>query len=114
MTYDPNRPTTYGATERELDRTADAAQSTIDTAPDRIAADRLRARLSAGAQHAEVAMTEREHEPSVGSLLSGIVGDAQALVRQEIALARQEIREEIDNAKKAGMTLGIAGAVLAI
>ena len=59
-------------------------------------------------------MTEREREPSVASLLSGIVGDAQTLVRQEIALARQEIREEIGNAKDAGIKLGIAGMVLAI
>jgi hypothetical protein len=33
-------------------------------------------------------MTEREHEPSVASLLGGIVGDAQALVRQEIGNAK--------------------------
>ena len=39
-------------------------------------------------------MTEREREPSVASLLSGIVGDAQPLVRQEIALARQEVRAD--------------------
>lgn len=58
--------------------------------------------------------TEREREPSLASLLSGIVGDAQVLVRQEIALARQEIREEISNAKDAGITLAIAGGVLAV
>ena len=46
--------------------------------------------------------TEREREASVGTLISGIVGDAQELVRKEIALARQEIREEIGNAKDAG------------
>jgi hypothetical protein len=59
-------------------------------------------------------MTERERDPSVASLLGGIVGDAQALVRQEIALARQEIREEISNAKDAGIKLAVAGAVLAV
>lgn len=58
--------------------------------------------------------TEREHDASIASLLGGIVGDAQELVRQEIALARQEIREEIGNAKDAGIKLAIAGAVLAI
>ena len=57
---------------------------------------------------------ERERDTSVSQLLSGIVGDAQTLVRQEIALARQEIREEIDEAKSAGIKFGIAGAVLAI
>ena len=57
---------------------------------------------------------ERERDTSVSQLLSGIVGDAQTLVRQEIALARQEIHEEIDEAKSAGIKFGIAGAVLAI
>jgi len=57
-------------------------------------------------------MTERE--PSVASLLSGIVGDAQTLVRQEIALARQEIRQEISTAKDAGISLGSAALVLII
>jgi len=57
---------------------------------------------------------EREHDGSVSQLISGIVSDAQVLVRQEIALARQEISEEISNAKQAGIKLGIAGGVLAI
>lgn len=57
---------------------------------------------------------ERDRDASVSQLLSGIVGDAQTLVRQEIALARQEIREEIDTAKSAAIKLGIAGGVLAI
>jgi len=51
---------------------------------------------------------------SVAQLISGIVGDAQVLVRQEIALARQEISEEIGNAKQAGIKLGVAGGVLAV
>ena len=59
-------------------------------------------------------MTERERDTSMATLISGIVGDAQELVRQEIALARQEIREEIGNAKDAGIKLAIAGGVLAV
>lgn len=58
--------------------------------------------------------TERERDASVSTLISGIVGDAQELVRKEIALARQEIREEISTAKDAGTKLAIAGLVLAI
>ena len=57
---------------------------------------------------------ERERDASVSQLLSGIVGDAQELVRKEIALARQEIREEIGSAKDVGVKLGIAGAVLGV
>ena len=59
-------------------------------------------------------MTERERDTSMSTLISGIVGDAQELVRQEIALARQEIREEIGNAKDAGIKFAIAAGVLAI
>jgi Na+/melibiose symporter-like transporter len=58
--------------------------------------------------------TEREYDASVSALLSGIVGDAQDLVRKEIALARQEIREEITAAKEAATALAIASAVLAL
>lgn len=58
--------------------------------------------------------TEREYDASVSALLSGIVGDAQDLVRKEIALARQEIREEITAAKTAATALALAGAVLAV
>ena len=57
---------------------------------------------------------EREPDTSMSQLISGIVGDAQDLVRKEIALARQEVREELDAAKNAGIKLGIAGAVLAV
>ena len=34
MTYDPNRPTTTGATQREIDRTADTAHNTVDRTTD--------------------------------------------------------------------------------
>lgn len=57
---------------------------------------------------------EREGDTSIAQLISGIVGDGQVLVRQEIALARQEISEEIGNAKQAGIQLGIAGGVFAV
>ena len=57
---------------------------------------------------------EREPDTSMSQLISGIVGDAQDLVRKEIALARQEVREELGAAKAAGIKLGIAGTVLAI
>jgi len=35
MTYDPNRPTTSDATQRELDRTAEKAHDTIDRTADK-------------------------------------------------------------------------------
>lgn len=54
-----------------------------------------------------------EVAPSAASLLGGIVSDIQQLVRQEIALARQETAEELGKAKAAGIALATAGAVLA-
>lgn len=57
-------------------------------------------------------MTERE--ASVGNLVSSIVGDVQTLARQEIALAREEIKEELDTAKSAAIKLGIAAGVLVV
>lgn len=57
---------------------------------------------------------DRERDTSIAQLLGGIVTDAQDLIRQEIALARQEVREELGHAKDAGIKLAIAGAVLAI
>jgi len=55
-----------------------------------------------------------DHAPSTASLLGGIVGDMQELVRKEIALARQETVEEIGKIKTAVIALATAGAVLAV
>jgi uncharacterized membrane protein YqjE len=55
-----------------------------------------------------------ERELSVGTLVSSIVSDVQTLARQEIALAREEIKEEVNTAKDAAIKLGIAAGVLAI
>lgn len=47
-------------------------------------------------------MAENNHadpQPSVASLIGGILGDAQVLVRQEVALARREAAEVVDKAK---------------
>lgn len=57
---------------------------------------------------------EPNRDVSLGSLVSGIVGDLQSLVRNEIALVRQEVREEIDTAKSGAIKLGIAAGVLVI
>lgn len=57
---------------------------------------------------------DRNAEPSVGNLIGGIVGDVQTLVRQEIHLARQETKEEIDKAKQAAIAAGTSAALLAV
>jgi len=64
---------------------------------------------------------EREHaapdnrtsDPSVADLISGLVTDAQQLVRREIDLAKREVSIEVDKVKQGAVALG-AGAGLAI
>lgn len=55
-----------------------------------------------------------EREQSVSTIVSGIVTDVQTLARQEVALAKQEIREELNTAKEAGTKFGMAIGVLAV
>jgi len=49
--------------------------------------------------------------PSVSNLIGGIIQDAQQLIRQEIALARREIQEEVTKAKIAAISFGTGMAV---
>jgi hypothetical protein len=49
-------------------------------------------------------------QPSLTSLVGGIVGDVQQLVRQEINLARTEVKQEWEKAKMAAGSL-MAGAI---
>lgn len=62
-----------------------------------------------------MATPERElvHGESIGSLLRGIVADVRMLVREEIALARVEIRQQAGRARAAAVSLGMAAAALA-
>jgi uncharacterized membrane protein YqjE len=50
-------------------------------------------------------------ERSVGELLGEVTGDLSKLMRQEVALAKVELKEEAVQAGKAGGLLGGAGAV---
>ena len=52
--------------------------------------------------------------PSVASLLGGIVSDLQALVRQEITLAKSEMIREWDKAKTAAGSMAVGVATLAV
>jgi len=47
----------------------------------------------------------RESPPSVGALIGGIVSDVEVLLRQEFALASQEIRDEVQDT--AGSVVGL-------
>jgi hypothetical protein len=53
-------------------------------------------------------------EPTVWQLLIGLMHDAQMLLRQEVALAKYEIRVELRNAIRAAMSLGLGIGIAAI
>ena len=51
-------------------------------------------------------------DPTIGSLLKGILDDVQTLFREEIALARVEIGQQATRAKAAAMSFGMAAVAL--
>jgi Putative Actinobacterial Holin-X, holin superfamily III len=53
-------------------------------------------------------------EPSLAQLLTGIVNDTKELLRQELALAKHEIREDLRKTKTAMLSLGVGVGVAAI
>lgn len=50
---------------------------------------------------------------SLGSLIRGILVDLRTLIREEVALARLEIREQATRARTAAMSFGVAIGALA-
>jgi len=52
--------------------------------------------------------------PSLAGLLSGIVRDAQDLVRQEVTLAKVEIGQELRKTKEAAISMLVGVAILAL
>lgn len=53
-------------------------------------------------------------DPTMASLVGGIVNDAQTLVKQELALAKREVTDEIHKAKQAAVPLGIGIGIAAL
>ena len=53
-------------------------------------------------------------EPSLSSLVGGIINDFQVLMKQEVALARRELAEELRKAKQAARVLGIGLGIAAM
>ena len=52
-------------------------------------------------------------QDSIGGLIRGILYDIRTLIREEIALARVEMREQASRAKAAAFSFGMAAAALA-
>lgn len=53
-------------------------------------------------------------QPSIATLIGELVADAQDLVRKEIDLAKQEVRNEVNKAKDTAISVAIGGAMAAI
>jgi putative superfamily III holin-X len=60
-----------------------------------------------------MAQPELVQHDSIGGLFRGILTDLRTLIREEIALARAEIREQAGRARTAAISFGIAAAALA-
>jgi hypothetical protein len=54
---------------------------------------------------------QSESTPSMASLVTGIIGDAERLVRQEVTLARRELQAEFEKLKTAIMSMALGGGV---
>jgi hypothetical protein len=67
---------------------------------------------SGGAFERERAAADRPaDDTSVAELISGLVNDAQHLVRREIDLAKREVTIELDKVKQGAVALGIGAGV---
>jgi hypothetical protein len=53
-------------------------------------------------------------EPDVGTLVEGVVADAEKLVRQQFDLLREEVSQEIQEAKAAAILFGAGTCLLAL
>ena len=60
-----------------------------------------------------MAQTEHVHEESIRGLMRGILSDVRTLIREELAMARVEMRENAGRARSAAFAFGIAAAALA-
>jgi hypothetical protein len=54
---------------------------------------------------------QTESPPSMAALVQGIVNDAQKLIRQELVLARTEIKKDWNDLKVAGGALAVGGVI---
>jgi VIT1/CCC1 family predicted Fe2+/Mn2+ transporter len=53
-------------------------------------------------------------EPSMTSLVSGIITDAQDLIKQQLDLVKHEIREDVRKAKEAAASLALGVGIAAV
>lgn len=59
----------------------------------------------------DLGQIKAEAEATVPPLVSGILEDTQTLLRQEMQLARAEIKQDMKSAREAALAFGISAAV---
>ena len=97
MTYDPNRPMSSGATERELDRTADRAHTSIDQTTDKAhqavdtAADKAQQVASTVQDKAQQAMDKAQ---DIGQQAADKADAATTTVGEKMTDVAQTIRQK--------------------
>ena len=64
-----------------------------------------------GGGDVDLSRSPRQPDKSLGELFSDLTGDLGRLMRQEVALARTEAKEEIGRASKAGAMLAVGGLI---
>ena len=64
-----------------------------------------------GGDEVDLSRSPRQPDKSLGELFSQLTGDLGSLMRQEVALARTEAKEEIARAGKAGAMLAVGGLI---
>jgi hypothetical protein len=56
---------------------------------------------------------QRANDPSLSSLVGGIIDDAQKLIEQQLTLLKHDVRKDIQHAKDTAVLLGAGVGVLA-
>jgi ElaB/YqjD/DUF883 family membrane-anchored ribosome-binding protein len=102
MTYDPNRPNTSSATERELDRKADQAHNTVNTTADK-------AHRAADDAHATIdRATDKAHDTveNVTDKAQQVAGDVKDKAQQVADKAQDLGQQAVERADAATTTVG--------
>jgi len=55
-----------------------------------------------------------KNEASVTGLVSGIIDDAQNLLKQQLDLLKADVRKDLKEAKEVGMSMALAGALMGV
>jgi hypothetical protein len=67
--------------------------------------------VSAGMNGAIANDVPGHREPSVTSLVSGIIADLQQLIQQQVAMVRQEIRDDVCKTKQVAFSLVVGAGI---